>query len=475
MSILSQHRAMTLLAAAILVIPGTYLIMRTTSYFQNTKKSHIAGFPVAPASVWSQLLQALKKPYVDRIGDLEKLVGGAREFWFEGLAGRMLRIGSLDSVKFLLMKVQSLIGNHSLLFATVSAKRIRTILLKSMTKPILAATYQILRESSARTIAHLSEASSNGTPIQTFRPICRFTFKAISANIFGAVPEQDDRFNNLFDDFIIWEAGLVDIFIPVWMNGPKAVEARKRIVRVIQSIIDERREMMRLEPEREFNDALSLFLRGGKREEKKEKEEEEEGITDLEIIDNLLVFGLAGYATLVDFLIIVHISEDDFTILRNEIVTTPRPDEASISSMPVLEAFVKEVLRLYAPTAFIRRTAVKDIELPDGRVIPKGSFINIDIAGNAYNEDIFPDANSFRLDRYLVESVDKKCPFALTPFSAGPRMCVGYQLAKLEIKTLLCELIQNYAVIKSDVPTKLIPLPTYVMNPTVFIRRRAEE
>ena len=35
--------------------------------------------------------------------------------------------------------------------------------------------------------------------------------------------------------------------------------------------------------------------------------------------------------------------------------------------------------------------------------------------------------------------------FAFLPFSTGPRMCVGYRFALMEIKTVVATLIQNFS------------------------------
>ncbi|KAJ3321298.1 Cytochrome P450 4B1, partial [Blyttiomyces sp. JEL0837] len=316
---------------------------------------------------------------------------------------------------------------------------------------------------------------STGTPVEPLHHARLFTYTAISANIFGSVPTHHAKFLSLFDEMLIWEKGVGDLFIPVWMNGPfaKAMKAKKIIADAIQEIINERREMVKVEPEREFNDALHLFMIA--------KNEEGEWLSDIEIVDNVFGFVFAGYDTSASTISSVlhvlanEISESDLALLRNEIITANPSSESEITSLPVLEAFTKEVLRVYSPIGTTFRQAASDVTLPDGRIVPKGSTISLDIRRHGFNEELFPDAKKFDLSKFLVDEIDKKFPYAVLPFSAGPRMCVGYQLAKLEIKVFTCEALQRFELRKSDIASTIIPFPMFVACPRIFVRPKLEQ
>lgn len=56
-----------------------------------------------------------------------------------------------------------------------------------------------------------------------------------------------------------------------------------------------------------------------------------------------------------------------------------------------------------------------------------------------------PDAAIFRPDRWLDSAyVSQLHPFAYTPFSKGPRDCIGQTLAMVEAKVVLATLLMRF-------------------------------
>ena len=59
-------------------------------------------------------------------------------------------------------------------------------------------------------------------------------------------------------------------------------------------------------------------------------------------------------------------------------------------------------------------------------VIPKGCSIGI-ATGNLHRDpDVWNDPETFDPERFLLENVKGRHPFAYVPFSAGPRNCIGW-------------------------------------------------
>ena len=57
-----------------------------------------------------------------------------------------------------------------------------------------------------------------------------------------------------------------------------------------------------------------------------------------------------------------------------------------------------------------------------------------------FNEKYYKDPHKFNPSRWLENSensAEKNDPFVFTPFSAGPRNCIGQHLAMNEIKIIL--------------------------------------
>lgn len=114
-----------------------------------------------------------------------------------------------------------------------------------------------------------------------------------------------------------------------------------------------------------------------------------------------------------------------------------------------LHAFLKETLRLTGPSPlFFERQAVKGHYLQD-LWIPKGARVNICFKANNINNRYYRNPDKFNLFRWIPTHEDfdeqaSKDPFIFTPFSAGPRSCLGQNIAMIEAKIILSIFIAKY-------------------------------
>ncbi|KAJ6473350.1 cytochrome P450 [Mycena vitilis] len=153
--------------------------------------------------------------------------------------------------------------------------------------------------------------------------------------------------------------------------------------------------------------------------------------------------------------------------LRKEILEAPeRMDYEQLGLLPFLDAFLHEVLRLYPPAtpAMIRET-VKDATLPlstplvgvDGREltsipVPKGSTLYIAIAAANHNRHIWgDDVLEFKPERWQdgkaglrTAKVNGGVYGNMMTFIGGPRSCIGFQFALLEMKVVLAVLLRTF-------------------------------
>ncbi|KAJ7265820.1 cytochrome P450, partial [Mycena rebaudengoi] len=147
--------------------------------------------------------------------------------------------------------------------------------------------------------------------------------------------------------------------------------------------------------------------------------------------------------------------------LRAEIHATLGTDRHSIAydGMPLLNAFIKEALRVYPGAPFPERVAVQDAVIPlsedillttgqPTNQIPvrKGQLVMVGIASYQRLESRWgSDAQKFRPSRWLdgtVHQGDAVGPYAnLLSFLGGPRTCLGF----LEMQATLCELIGKFS------------------------------
>ena len=114
-----------------------------------------------------------------------------------------------------------------------------------------------------------------------------------------------------------------------------------------------------------------------------------------------------------------------------------------LNSLEYVTAFVKETFRTLTPAPGIAlRVAAKDHMIKD-LAIRKGDLIQLDFFYNHYNPKHFEDPESFKPERWLSKSSTFD-GYAFTPFSAGPRNCLGQHLAMNEVRVILCEFLSKY-------------------------------
>jgi cytochrome P450 len=98
----------------------------------------------------------------------------------------------------------------------------------------------------------------------------------------------------------------------------------------------------------------------------------------------------------------------------------------------LIPAAVEEFLRLYTPYRGFARTALRDVTIR-GQTIEKDEPIALVYASANRDEEVFEDADMFRLDRPNIKDS--------LAFGRGPHMCVGAALARLELQVALDELL----------------------------------
>ena len=116
-------------------------------------------------------------------------------------------------------------------------------------------------------------------------------------------------------------------------------------------------------------------------------------------------------------------------------------------------AAIEESLRIDSPVQFLARTCTRAIELA-GVTIEPGDRVLFGVASANFDESYFEDATSFRLDR------DR--PREHAGFGAGPHLCPGAFLARMEASAALDAALDRMDSIELD--------PGYVFdtNPVPF-------
>ncbi|KAI1611225.1 cytochrome P450 [Exophiala viscosa] len=115
--------------------------------------------------------------------------------------------------------------------------------------------------------------------------------------------------------------------------------------------------------------------------------------------------------------------------------------------IPYLVAVIKEATRIFPSIVFqLLRHAPKDFEVR-GKSIPAGTPVGISPISQNRDKDIWgPDANEFRPERWLQGEARTKYldTSSMTFGGNGPRMCIGRNIALVELHKFLAQFMRNF-------------------------------
>ncbi len=117
-----------------------------------------------------------------------------------------------------------------------------------------------------------------------------------------------------------------------------------------------------------------------------------------------------------------------------------------------------ESLRLYPPFWMIDRVAIGNDEVC-GIPIEAGTMVVPYIYGVHHNAAVWNDPEEFRPERFSRKMAATLHPFAHIPFGGGPRVCVGQNMAMMQILLVLVSVIRKYNFKPADEkPVEIHPM-----------------
>lgn len=115
----------------------------------------------------------------------------------------------------------------------------------------------------------------------------------------------------------------------------------------------------------------------------------------------------------------------------------------TVEQMPqllLLDAVVKESLRLFPPVPMNHRLAAEDCEM-GGFEVRQGTELFSSVFHTHRMEGFFDQPNRFDPERWFGPDPG---PYVYNPFGAGPRMCIGSSFAMMEMKIVLAMMLQRF-------------------------------
>jgi cytochrome P450 len=307
----------------------------------------------------------------------------------------------------------------------------------------------VMAEEAARLVERWRAEESSGVSVDANAEMVNLTTRIIGRILFGAdvslALPQIKEFKFVSDELL--RRGLAPHPVPRWIPTPanrQLAEGLAEIRGLVAKIIAGRRSQAA--PTADAPDMLGMLLQA------RDDQNREDRLTDAEVADQILIFLLAGHDTTGSTLacLLVELARSPYwqSTVRDEVhgVLAGRlPTAEDIPRLVWTGRTVREGMRMYPAAHSIGRSAKQDENL-NGFRIPAGSIVVVSPWAVHHSAKIWPKPDTFDPRRFDVPS--GKFPgghkYAWFPFGAGPRACVGMQLAMVELPIVLATILSAF-------------------------------
>ncbi|KAK3445572.1 hypothetical protein EUGRSUZ_A01523 [Eucalyptus grandis] len=119
-----------------------------------------------------------------------------------------------------------------------------------------------------------------------------------------------------------------------------------------------------------------------------------------------------------------------------------------IRELPYLQAAIYESMRLYPPIQFDSKFCEDNDILPDGTFVKRGTRVTYHPYAMGRIEDIWgPDCLEYKPERWLKNGIFfAENPYKYPVFQAGLRVCLGKEMALLELKSVAVSLLRRFQI-----------------------------
>jgi len=201
-----------------------------------------------------------------------------------------------------------------------------------------------------------------------------------------------------------------------------------------------------------------------------------EGMSDEQLIDEVLILFVAGHETTANaltwciYLLTNH--PEIYSKTKSEAAELNAEDWtfSKVVKNDILHQVVSETMRLYPPAWILDRSALEDDDI-NGAHIRKGDLIGLFTYGAHRNAEYWDEPEEFKPSRFSPTSADIERPkYAYFPFGGGPRLCIGSQFALMEMKIALSVVLEafDFELISKQVEPQ--PLITLRPKESIMVR-----
>ena len=302
--------------------------------------------------------------------------------------------------------------------------------------------------------------SDKREPLDISREMAVLTLNITTRALFGVDIGEDA---GLVGDEVLITADLLEK-----PSNPRVQKATRAVDKVVYGIIEERRRTRG-----DSGDLLSIMM---------EVRDQDTGLgmNDLELRNQVLTLLLAGYETTSSVLTWTWylLSSHPQAVERLRAETAKNigeriPASQDLPKLQYARMVFEESMRLYPPAWILGRKALAEDEI-GGFMIPANAVIAISPYVVHRHPDFWEAAEVFDPERFSPERSVNRHRFAYIPFGAGPRQCIGNNLAMLEAQLIITMVARSYTM--RLVPDQAIkPQAIFILRPNRAILMQLEE
>ena len=129
----------------------------------------------------------------------------------------------------------------------------------------------------------------------------------------------------------------------------------------------------------------------------------------------------------------------------SQVVGERLPVLADLPRLPYAQMILQESLRVYPPVWVIPRDAIKDDQI-GGYRIPAGSTILLSPYLTHRHPGFWENPEAFDPERFLPARSTDRPRLAYFPFGGGPRLCMGVDMAMMEMMLIMVMVAQRHRI-----------------------------
>lgn len=287
--------------------------------------------------------------------------------------------------------------------------------------------------------------------------------------------DPDEWTESLRKEYMLVIEGFFTLPFPLFSTTyRRAIKARTKVAEALTLVVRQRRKENEIGKEKK-NDMLGALLASG------------EHFSDEEIVDFMLALLVAGYETTstIMTLAIKFLTETPLALAQlkeeHEQIRARSEPEAALEwtdykSMTFTQCVVNETLRVANIIGAIFRRTTTDIDIK-GYTIPKGMKVIASFRAVHLNPEHFKDARTFNPWRWQNNNSEAVASPGniFTPFGGGPRLCPGYELARVVLSVFLHRMVTRISWVPAE-EDKLVFFPTTRTQKRypILVKRREE-